>query len=115
MDSELKFKNKDNKRLLKKMINNTNIRCYYTNNESDYIQFHNILVENLRKNHNTNPTHTKDELLSIKSILNEYINYSQNINTTFENNNYDQYIDSMSENSLDLNDIENIIFYDLKF
>lgn len=65
------IKNKDNKRVFKKMINNTNIRCYYTNNDSDYIQFHNILVENLRKTHNTIPTHTKDELLSLKTILNE--------------------------------------------
>ena len=46
-------------------------------------------------------------LMPFNNILNEYINYSQNINTTFENNDYDQYVDSMSENSLDLNDIDN--------
>jgi len=63
------IKNKDNKRLLKKIIKNKEIKCDITNNVEDYINFHEILSNNLKKNHNTTPTHTLKEFLLLKDIL----------------------------------------------
>ena len=66
-----KISNKDNKRLLKKIINNSDINCYLTNNKIDYINYYKILEKNLKMRYNTKATHTLDEFLLIKDILNE--------------------------------------------
>lgn len=65
------IKNKDNKRLIKKIISDSNIRCYCTKNENDYIEFHDILSINLNTNHTTSPTHTKNEFLLLKKNLDD--------------------------------------------
>jgi hypothetical protein len=62
-------KNKRNKSYLSKMIDNEEMRCFSTNNDDDYMNYYNILKQNLKIRFNTEPTHTLDEFLSIKKIL----------------------------------------------
>jgi hypothetical protein len=61
--------NKRNRLNLKKMINNKNINCEYTNNIEDYIGFHKILSKNLNIKHKSNPTHNLDEFLLLKDLI----------------------------------------------
>ena len=65
------IKNKRNKSYLLKFMNNTDFRCLSTNNNDDYINYYKILKQNLDIRFKTKPTHTLDEFLSIKNILNE--------------------------------------------
>lgn len=62
------IKNSDNKRKLKKMIKQ-NVQCYISQQTNDYINYYNILKLMLKRNHNTEPTHTLEEFLSLINIL----------------------------------------------
>jgi hypothetical protein len=59
-----------NKKNLKKTLNDKNIICESSNNIEDYINFYNILKKNLNINHNSEPTHSLEEFIKIKDILN---------------------------------------------
>lgn len=63
--------NKFNKRHLIKVKKDNNNNVYITNDLNDYIDFYNILKNTLNIKHNTNPTHTFEEFLLIKDILQE--------------------------------------------
>jgi len=63
--------NKRNKTILNKQLKDKSIICYHSNEINDYITFHSILTKNLNTNHNTNPTHSLDEFLKVKEILND--------------------------------------------
>ena len=60
---------KRNRSYLKKTITNKDIKCYKTHSEDVYKQFYTILHNNLKKNHDTTPTHTLEEFMDIKNIL----------------------------------------------
>ena len=62
------IKNKRNRQKLNNMIKN-NPKCYITENINDYIEYYKILTEMLNQNHNTKPTHSLEEFLSLKKIL----------------------------------------------
>jgi hypothetical protein len=55
--------------MLNKQLKDKSIICDYSNENNDYVIFHNILTKNLNTNHNTNPTHSLDEFLKVKEIL----------------------------------------------
>jgi len=63
------IKNKRNKSNLIKMIDNPNIQCFKTDNITDYQDFYRILKDNLNSKHSTEPTHTYEELLSLKNAI----------------------------------------------
>lgn len=63
--------NKRNKSNLIKMINDPNVECFKTNNITDYQDFYEILKENLNSRHNTEPTHTYEELIAFKNAVQE--------------------------------------------
>lgn len=63
--------NKRNKNNLIKMINDPTIICFNTNNITYYSKFYTILQEGLKVKHNTFPTHTYDEFISLKTILHD--------------------------------------------
>lgn len=63
------IKNKRNKSYLLKIMNNSNFRCLSTNDNNDYINYYKILKNNLNIRYNTNPTHTLDEFLLLKDLL----------------------------------------------
>lgn len=61
--------NKFNKRHLNKVKKDNNNIVYITNDINDYNNFYKILKNTLNTKHNTNPTHTLEEFLLIKDIL----------------------------------------------
>ena len=63
--------NKRNRQNLDKLIKNNSITPYITNNENDYIEYHKILNEMLKSNHDSKSTHTLEEFLLLKNILQE--------------------------------------------
>ena len=63
------IKNVRNKQILKKMINDNDIKCHVFVDNNDYIIFHNMLVKNLFDKHNSSPTHNLEEFLTFKNIL----------------------------------------------
>jgi hypothetical protein len=63
------IRNKSNKKKLQKKIKN-NSEFLVTNEINDYKKYYNILENMLGKNHNTKPTHTLEEFLLLKEILN---------------------------------------------
>lgn len=63
--------NKRNKSHLLKIIDDQNIVCSSTDDIEDYRKFYNILEDNLSNRHNTQPTHSLEEFLKLKSILND--------------------------------------------
>lgn len=73
IDVKLNFleniKNKNRKRALKKNIEK--IQCLLTNKNKDYIEFHSVLSNTLKKKHNNIPTHNINELIELKNILND--------------------------------------------
>lgn len=64
-----KISNKRNKKNLKKMIDNENIKCYHSIDIEDYKLYYDLLDKNLTTRHKTSPTHTKEEFLYLKEIL----------------------------------------------
>ena len=63
------IRNKDNKRLLKKMLKNKTYVCSKTTSTDDYTSFHNILNKNLSIKHHSHSCHNLKEFLSLKNIL----------------------------------------------
>jgi hypothetical protein len=63
--------NKDNKRLLKKIMYDNSYTFDKTNNLNAYNKFYDILKKNLDLNHNTKPTHSFEELMYLKKHLKE--------------------------------------------
>ena len=66
---QLYSNNKFNKRHLNKVKKDINNNVYITNDINDYNDFYNILKNTLKIKHNTNPTHTLEEFLLLKDIL----------------------------------------------
>lgn len=65
------IKNKRNRKYLTKMIEDKNLSCFPTNVLDDYVKFYGILKNNLKTRYKTNPTHTLDEFLLVKDLLNK--------------------------------------------
>jgi len=67
------FPKNDNKRVLKKYINNQigDININETNDPTDYKNFYELLSINLKKKNNVSPLHSLKEFLKIKELLNE--------------------------------------------
>jgi hypothetical protein len=61
--------NKKNKSRLRKSIADESITCTFYDNEKDYIEFYKILQKNLENNHDSNPTHSLEEFLKVKNVL----------------------------------------------
>ena len=64
-----KITNIRNKKNLIKFMNNKNIICDIYKEKNDYINFYNILNNNLSNKYKTNPTHTLEEFLLMSEIL----------------------------------------------
>jgi len=58
-----------NKKYIQKMMKDKNFICDKFENEQDYIYFYEILKKNLNTRYNTEPTHTLDEFLLVKKLL----------------------------------------------
>jgi hypothetical protein len=73
VDSDSKWydnlESKRNQKYLEKFEKNVDNIINITVLEKDYIDFHEILRENLMKNHNVEPTHSLDEFLNLAKIL----------------------------------------------
>jgi hypothetical protein len=63
------IKNTRNKQIVKKMTTEIDIECDIFVNDNDYLDFYNMLCKNLSSKHNTYPTHTFKELITLKNIL----------------------------------------------
>lgn len=60
---------KRNRNNFKKSLLDENISCNYSDDLEDYNKFYNILKKNLNTNHNSEPTHSLEEFLKIKELL----------------------------------------------
>jgi hypothetical protein len=61
--------NKRNKKYVFRMMNDLNYVFLSTTNTEDYIEFYTILKENLQQNHDTTPTHSLEEFLTLMTAL----------------------------------------------
>ena len=75
--------NKRNRSYLSNVINDDDVKCYSTKSIDIYKHFYAILHENLETNHGATPTHTLDEFLHMKDILDDRgkLYVVENINT----------------------------------
>ena len=68
-DFVLNISNQRNRNKLKKMIDNPDVSCLKTNLIDDYKEYYSILNKNLTTRHNNSPTHSEEEFLLLREIL----------------------------------------------
>lgn len=66
------IRNIRNKKNIQKMMKDNNFICDKFEDIEDYTGFYKILQKNLNTKYKTYPTHTLDEFLLVKKLLNEY-------------------------------------------